>query len=121
MNRLPLLLVHGTQVGPFVQQQLHHLHQFNRDSSAARFKQREVKEPETHLLEPALSRVVQGSPAGAVCHVQVAQMGQQRFGAAGGAVGSRHVQRRLPELVPSVRLCSAPQQQTYDPLRVGRR
>lgn len=29
MNRLSLLLVHGTQVGPFVQQQLHHLRDFN--------------------------------------------------------------------------------------------
>lgn len=28
MNRLSLLLVHGTQVGPFVQQQLHHLRDF---------------------------------------------------------------------------------------------
>lgn len=32
MNRLPLLLVHGTQVGPFVQQQLHHLHVFNTET-----------------------------------------------------------------------------------------
>lgn len=63
---------------------------------------------------------MQGSSAGAVCHVQVAQVGQQRFGAAGGAVGRRHVQRRLPELVPRVGLCSAPQQQTHDPLFVRR-
>lgn len=59
---------------------------------------------------------MQGSAAGAVCHVQVAQMGQQSLSAAGGAVGGRHVQRRLPELVSCVCLCSAPQQQTYDPL-----
>lgn len=32
MNRLPLLLVHGAQVGPFVQQQLHHLHEFNTET-----------------------------------------------------------------------------------------
>lgn len=124
MNGLPLLLVHGTQVGPFVQQQLHHLGS-TETPQRRRFKQRRwgggVEEPnkQTHLLEPALGRVVQGGSAGAVRHVQVAQMGQQRLGAAGGAVGGRHVQRRLPELVPCVRLRPAPQQQTYDPLWVG--
>lgn len=121
MNRLPLLLVGGAQVGPFVQQQLHHLHQFNTETLQppvldGGINSGRVKELKTHLLKPALSCVVQGSSAGAVRHVQVAQMGQQRFGAAGGAVGSCHVQRRLPELVSCVCLCSAPQQQAYDPL-----
>lgn len=74
-----------------------------------------------HLLEPALSCVVQGSPAGAVGHVQVAQLGQQGLGAARGTVGGGHVQRRLPELVSCVRLRSAPQQQTHRPLGGGTR
>lgn len=75
-----------------------------------------LKKKKTHLLKATLSCVVQGSSAGAVCHVQVAQMGQQGFGAARGAVGSGHVQRRLPELVSYTCLCPAPQQQSYGPL-----
>lgn len=70
----------------------------------------------SHLLEPALSSVVQGGSAGAVRHVQVAQVGEQGLGAARGTVGSGHVQRRLPELVSCVGLCPAPQQQPHGPL-----
>lgn len=46
MDGLPLLLVRGTQVGPFVQQQLHHLHQFNTDSAAS-FRRRGGQGAET--------------------------------------------------------------------------
>lgn len=60
--------------------------------------------------------MVQGSSASAICHVQVAQMGEQGLGAARGTVGSGHVQWCLPELVSCVRLCSAPQQQPDCPL-----
>lgn len=72
-----------------------------------------------HLLKPTLSRVVQGSSAGAICHVQVAQMGQQGLCAACGTVGSSHMQWGLPKLVSCICLCSTPQQQAHCPL--GRR
>lgn len=72
-----------------------------------------------HLLKPTLSCVVQGSSAGAIRHVQVAQMGQQGLCTACGTVGSGHMQWGLPKLVPCVCLCSTPQQQTHCPL--GRR
>lgn len=73
----------------------------------------------TCLLEPALSCVVQGRSASAICHVQVAQLGQQGLCAASGPVGSSHMQRCLPELVSRICLCSAPQQQTHCPLGGG--
>lgn len=69
-----------------------------------------------YLLEPTLSCMVQGSSAGAVCYVQVAQMGEEGLCTAGGTVGRRHVQRRLPELVSCICLSSSPQQQAHCPL-----
>lgn len=69
-----------------------------------------------HLLKPTLSSMVQGSSAGAICHVQVAQMGEQGLGAACSTVGSSHMQWRLPELVSCICLCAAPQQQPHCPL-----
>lgn len=64
--------------------------------------------------------MVQGSPATAICHVHVAQLGQQGLCAARGTVGSSHMQRRLPELVTCICVSSAPQQQTHCPLGRGK-
>lgn len=61
-----------------------------------------TKSFKSHLQEPTLSRMVQGSSAGAVCHVQVAQLGQQGFRTSCGTVGSSHMQWGLPEFVSCV-------------------
>lgn len=62
-----------------------------------------------YLLEPTLSCMVQSSSAGAICHVQVAQLGEQSLCATRGTIGSSHMQWCLPELVPCICLCPAPQ------------
>lgn len=60
----------------------------------------------SHLQEPTLSCMVQGGSAGAVRHVQVAQLGQQGLCTTCGTVGSGHMQWGLPEFVSCVCICS---------------
>lgn len=63
--------------------------------------------------------VVEGGASRAVGHVQTAELRQQHLGAACGFVGSGHMQRRLPQLVPSVHFRPLPQQQPHGPLGNG--
>jgi hypothetical protein len=62
-----------------------------------------------HLHVSALSSVVQGGSASAVCHVQIAQLGEQGLCTARGSIGSCNMQWSLPELVSCIGLCSLPQ------------
>ena len=55
-----------------------------------------------YLRVPVEGGVVQGGAPAAVRHVDAAQQRDDDLGAAQGVVGGRHVQRRLPVLVPGV-------------------
>lgn len=67
--------------------------------------------PDLHVA--AVCSMVQSRSAGAVRHIQAAQLGDESLSASCGPVGRSHVQRRLPEFIPGIDLRILSQQQPH--------